>query len=166
MNAHIPTPDETRAPPSPEAQWAIQRVLAAFHGGKTRYVVRCDDWSDDTRAVVTRRFSERGWRVCFDDGLHGSTVSVSEPETPTACTFRVEGAVHSALDVKRLYFPGVVIRDVCPKCGGAWERDYGSNSYLSYPTVGTPFDLTLYCGECNHEWERRVRLDITLVAVP
>lgn len=63
----------------------------------------------------------------------------------SASSFRIEGTMRGEMDEKRFYLPGVVVRDACPKCGAAYERDY-VGSYLSYPTAGEPFDLTLYCG--------------------
>lgn len=83
---------------------------------------------------------------------------------PHPDTLRIEGTMRGETREKRFYLPGVVVRDACPACGAQYERDYG-HGYLSYPTAGEPFDLKLYCGECEHEWERRVRLDIALVAV-
>lgn len=78
VSDYIPTPDEIRAAPPPDVAQAIQQVLAAFRGGETYYVVRCDDWPLHVRVQVDRRFSARGWDVRFDDGIHGSQVIISE----------------------------------------------------------------------------------------
>jgi len=77
-------------------------------------------------------------------------------------TAKIEGTVEGAsIDVKRFYLPGVVIKDVCPKCGAPWEHDFGSR-YLSYPTVGARVNAGGYCQECDHEWEVMVVLKVSV----
>lgn len=68
------------------------------------------------------------------------------------------------IDVKRFYTP-FHVEDTCPECGhnATWGPD---QDYLSYPTVNAPFDLTMYCTECDHNWEHRVILRVTLETVP
>lgn len=70
-----------------------------------------------------------------------------------------EGAID--LDVKRFRMNGVVLKTKCPKCGADHERDFGDH-YLAYPSANEDFDETLYCSECFHEWEVRLRLDLRL----
>lgn len=55
---------------------------------------------------------------------------------------------------KRCYVPGYVLHSQCPKCGESATRDLGSN-YLSYPTVGKPYDVGFCCRveECQEEWD-------------
>lgn len=73
----------------------------------------------------------------------------------------VTGAAKGEIEEKRLYLPGLQLQATCPECRAAYSRDFGDD-YLSYPKVGEPEDLTLYCRECDHEWKIRVQLDVTM----
>lgn len=78
----------------------------------------------------------------------------------------IHGQCEGAEFDKRTYLPGIVITDKCPKCGAPYEMDFAEH-YLSYPVVGKPKELTVYCGECEHEWPLgKVVLRVTLEAVP
>jgi hypothetical protein len=60
------------------------------------------------------------------------------------------------LEIKHLYFPGVVISDTCPNCGKECSTDLGRHA-TSYPIVNKPTTFGMYCGDgcdgCEHEWE-------------
>ena len=72
--------------------------------------------------------------------------------------------------MKRFYVPGYILKTMCPKCGAAYERDFGEY-YLSYPTANTPFEETLYCTNeideetCGHEWDVTLQIDLSLKVV-
>lgn len=66
-------------------------------------------------------------------------------------------------DEKRFYTPHVV-KTKCPACGVDHEHDC-SSWYFSYPTLNEPFDMGMACGECDHNWSVRVRLDLTLTVL-
>lgn len=75
---------------------------------------------------------------------------------------RIEGSVTGLeLDVKRLYLPGLVVKDECPKCQEPWKHDFDSD-YLSYPVIGSVQDLGAYCQKCEHEWSVKVVLRLSL----
>jgi len=89
-----------------------------------------------------------------------------------ASALAVEGRAHGVLNVKRLYLPGVVIRQTCTECGHVLLRDYdgfhannplGHGSYLGRPPVNEAFDLPCWCPECDHEWTEPVELRVALV---
>ena len=73
------------------------------------------------------------------------------------------------IDEKRFYVPAI-IKDTCPKCGAAYERDL-NEQYLSYPPCNVPFNLTMDCyaevdgKPCGAEWEIPVRLDVQVSLV-
>lgn len=75
----------------------------------------------------------------------------------------VTGVAKGEIEEKRLYLPGLQLEATCPKCHAAYVRDFGDD-YLSYPKVGEPEDLTLYCRnrDCDHEWKVRAQLDVTM----
>lgn len=70
------------------------------------------------------------------------------------------------IDVKRFYLPGVVLTAQCPACGASCEKDYGGCDYLSFPVMGSPFDLGLYCRSCDHEWSVPAKLTVRLELLP
>lgn len=76
----------------------------------------------------------------------------------------VTGVAKGEIEEKRLYLPGLQLEATCPVCGAPYSRDFGDD-YLSYPKVGEPEDLTLYCRVCDHEWKIRAQLDVTLKIV-
>lgn len=67
------------------------------------------------------------------------------------------------LDVKRFYLPGVELSSPCPKCGHVCVHDLSSD-YLSYPVANVPEDKHFYCDECNHEWDERIVLRVSVEA--
>jgi hypothetical protein len=70
------------------------------------------------------------------------------------------------LDIKRLYLPGLVIRDTCPNCGKECSNDLGEVS-TSYPVINAPTTYTLYCGDgCEHEWEIPIVIDMKIRLAP
>lgn len=85
------------------------------------------------------------------------------PDDRTVTTLAVEGSAHGVLELKRLYLPGVVIRQTCTECGHVRLRDYGHDSYLGWPPVNEAFDLPCWCPECDHEWTEPVELRVALV---
>jgi len=74
---------------------------------------------------------------------------------------KIEGTFSGELDIKRCYLPGVTLTDTCKKCGHEVTNDYESE-YLSYPKVGTPTEISLYCPTCNFDWRVQVLLNLTL----
>ena len=75
---------------------------------------------------------------------------------------RTAGNFH--FDVKRLYLP-YVINTQCPSCREQVQFDMG-DQYISYPTVGKPENLCLYCEDCDEEWTVGVTIDVTVQLVP
>lgn len=70
------------------------------------------------------------------------------------------------VDVKRFDAPAILSGE-CPKCGHKIEIDYSTgHHYLSYPTANESFQETLYCGECQHEWNVSMILRISLELAP
>lgn len=74
---------------------------------------------------------------------------------------KIVGKASGEIDVKRFYIPGLEVQGNCPKCRAEFTRDF-STDYLSYPQIGEPKTLHLYCPECDHEWQRQMVLDISL----
>lgn len=64
---------------------------------------------------------------------------------------KIEGTCEATELGKRVYLPGITLRDTCPACGAEYTKDLG-DSYLSYPTVGQAKIIHGYCGACEHEW--------------
>jgi len=68
------------------------------------------------------------------------------------------------LEIKHLYFPGVVISDTCPNCGKECSTDLSRHS-TSYPVVNKPSTFGMYCGDgCEHEWEVPILFTLKLEA--
>ena len=65
-----------------------------------------------------------------------------------------------SLEVKRLYLPFVVEVD-CEHCGKPITRDM-QDEYLSYPPLGAPLEIWVYCEECDECTTRIAKLDVTL----
>lgn len=63
-------------------------------------------------------------------------------------------------DIKRFHVP-VVIKSNCPNCDVQSERDL-KEKYLSYPPVGEPFGVGMYCEHCDRNWEIAIILNITI----
>lgn len=61
---------------------------------------------------------------------------------------------------KRTYLPGIVLKHKCD-CGENLELNFSSD-YLSYPTVGKKTSVIFYCGECDSEYEQKVKINMTL----
>lgn len=59
---------------------------------------------------------------------------------------------------KRQYLP-YILKWKCDKCGENMGRDL-SEEYLSYPQLDTPFEMDLYCWECENETTVKVKLEI------
>lgn len=76
----------------------------------------------------------------------------------------ITGKCSGQIEVKRFYMPGIVIDAVCPNCNEMVVDDFAEN-YISFPEVGSPFIYGLYCRECEHEWEFKLQLDITLKVI-
>ena len=77
---------------------------------------------------------------------------------------KITGSIEKdSLDIKRFYLEGLVLEDECPKCKSMMENDFGDEpGYLSYPTPGMPESVYFHCEDCDHEWEVKVVLDISL----
>ena len=59
---------------------------------------------------------------------------------------------------KRVNLP-VVISDTCGECGTKCSRDYKVN-YLDYPIVNAETIVYFYCDECDHDWTKKVKIEI------
>ena len=61
---------------------------------------------------------------------------------------------------KRFYLDDVVITKEC-SCGAIMEKDLSSD-YLSYPVVGYPENICLYCDKCDTEYEDYVKVTVII----
>ncbi len=95
---------------------------------------------------------------------------MSEPETTILPSETGTGQLD--LGVKRFYLPFSIVSR-CPKCGRTVTRDL-EEAYLSYPTIGAPECIHMYCCEedangdeqgCCHEWPVSVQIDLTMKVV-
>lgn len=70
------------------------------------------------------------------------------------------------LDDKRFYIPGFKLQDICPKCKTKYEKDYKEN-YIMYPKANSTIKDTLYCNNdnCGHEWEVKVKINVSIEIV-
>lgn len=73
----------------------------------------------------------------------------------------VHGTCIGESNEKRFYLPGIRIEDTCPSCGKDAREDF-SREYLFYPSFGVPQILNMYCGHCDHEWELKYKLDLSM----
>jgi hypothetical protein len=84
------------------------------------------------------------------------------PGEEAVVTARIEAlSEKDAINVQRFHMD-VAVHDVCPSCGETVILDLADESYLSYPTVNTPFDLGMYCYHCQAEWSIKVKLILRL----
>lgn len=67
----------------------------------------------------------------------------------------------STLDVKRFYMDGVQFKRPCPNCKAEVEKDFAYD-YLSFPKVNKPIHLHMYCTGCEHEWQIKAKLNMSL----
>lgn len=73
------------------------------------------------------------------------------------------------IEIKRFYVP-FVISTKCKGCGEVIEEWLG-NDYLSYPTLGEPFNYVIYHGEksdgeeCDTENVVKLQLDMQVTVV-
>lgn len=76
---------------------------------------------------------------------------------------RIEGPVEKGaeLNVKRFYLPGVIVRSPCPKCQVSCSRHLGDN-YLSYPRIGFPYNVGMYCDVCGDKFVVQIVVKITV----
>lgn len=74
---------------------------------------------------------------------------------------KVISKAEGQIDEKRLYLPGLELESTCPKCKKTFTRDFGDD-YLSYPEVGRPYIICLYCENCEYEYDVRVQIDVTM----
>jgi hypothetical protein len=80
-----------------------------------------------------------------------------------ALLVHVEAEKNRELD-KRTYLPGIEIHDRCKKCKTIkiWN---GNESYVSYPVLGEPTTVYMYCNECNNEWQIKIILTFNIKIV-
>jgi hypothetical protein len=64
---------------------------------------------------------------------------------------------------KRFDLPGLKLEEDCPECGNHVVKDF--KDALSYPIVGQPEQVYLYCNECEHEWPVSIIIDIAVSLV-
>lgn len=70
------------------------------------------------------------------------------------------------LEIKHLYFPGVIIRDTCPNCGKECSTDLDQVCF-DYPEINQPSTFGMYCGDgCEHEWEVPIVIDMKIRLTP
>lgn len=77
---------------------------------------------------------------------------------------KITGTIKGELDIKRCYLPGLKISQKCPHCSSEVKFD-GDYEYIGFPDAGVPFQLTMYCRECNHDWEETIQIIIRVVEV-
>lgn len=76
----------------------------------------------------------------------------------------ITGTCRTIEDVKRLYLPGIVLRDDCEKCKRSVELDMADN----YPWGGEGngiYKVSFSCPDCEEGWSKRVKLTINLEEV-
>lgn len=74
---------------------------------------------------------------------------------------KISGKPEGQIDIKRLYLPGVKVTGKCD-CGKELVRDFAL-SCLHYPVMNEPFDVYLYCEDCNDkEVTVQVMLNVSL----
>lgn len=68
------------------------------------------------------------------------------------------------LEVKRLYLKGYTIERPCPHCKYlcAWD---GDSEYVSYPKLGSPESVGFYCDTCDHDFEAKIVVNLTVTEV-
>ncbi len=76
----------------------------------------------------------------------------------------IEGSIGRIGLDKRCYLPGATIVDTCPHCKKSFRRDL-SKEYLSFPVVNQPTQETLYCRECDNEWEITIQINLSIEVV-
>lgn len=69
------------------------------------------------------------------------------------------------LDTKRFYH-GYEFEDNCPSCGRRviWGEGHPEGRPLSYPEVGKPVPIWMYCDECGDEWSHKILITIKIEA--
>ena len=86
--------------------------------------------------------------------------------TSPAATMKIENnGKPFEVEEKRFYVPGSVMKGKCPKCGAAYKHDFGED-YFAYPSVNEPIEVHCTCGKCEHEWDERVVLRVTVEMAP
>lgn len=70
----------------------------------------------------------------------------------------------TSLNCKRLNLPGISIEADCPVCGCKIVRDFGDLDYLTYPELNVWEPHTMYCDECDEEFDIEIRLTVALEA--
>jgi hypothetical protein len=68
--------------------------------------------------------------------------------------------ITGTIDVKRFYLPGLEISRPCATCGATLTWD--DNDYVSYPKLGEPLMLYLFCYECNKGTYVEAEMNITI----
>lgn len=61
---------------------------------------------------------------------------------------------------KRFYLDGVILEKEC-LCGNIMKVDLGIQ-YLSYPAVGYPESIYMYCDECSTEYEAALKVKVVV----
>ena len=86
--------------------------------------------------------------------------------TSPAATMKIETATKPfEIEDKRFYVPGATMEGKCPGCGAAYKHDFGED-YFAYPSVNEPIEVYCACGKCEHEWDERIILRVTLEMAP
>jgi len=74
------------------------------------------------------------------------------------------GDVRKLSESNRFQFPAV-LEMCCPECGACHTKNFMGNDYLSYPTVNAPFEIVVWCPNCDAETPVKLKLTITLALV-
>ncbi len=71
---------------------------------------------------------------------------------------KIKGKLKGELEIKRFYLEGLEISEKCPKCG----KEIFINDYLSYPKMNDVEKIWFYCDDCDFEFGKRIRLNISI----
>lgn len=68
------------------------------------------------------------------------------------------------IGIKRFNLP-VTIVDDCPTCRVECRTRFDGDDYISYPAIGAPTPVYLYCAPCRLEWKRSIFILFSVHAV-
>ena len=78
--------------------------------------------------------------------------------------FRIIPDATHEIAIKRFNLPATAI-DTCPTCGKECSARFDGDDYISYPKIGVPTTLWLYCRDCAKDWERRILIHFSVEAI-
>jgi C4-type Zn-finger protein len=59
---------------------------------------------------------------------------------------------------------GILFNEECPVCGTECVWD-GSDTYLSYPRVGSIESVSLFCHKCDEYWNMRIKIKSAILTL-